>query len=128
MSNSLIWPIDRILSGATTLGQNEAGSKSNERVLCIPQSSSIIETSPSDCLVSYPGHSLGGLQSVSISKSPIYQLNSGLNIIHIQKDQVQINFLKKKLYKKNVNMNIQWTWFSNLLVWNNPRWVNMLSK
>ena len=28
-------------------------------VLCIPQSSSITGTSPSDCLVFYPGHSLG---------------------------------------------------------------------
>ena len=31
-----------------------------ERVLRIPQSSSIIGISPSDCLVSYPGHSLDG--------------------------------------------------------------------
>ena len=31
----------------------------NEGVLCIPQSSSITGTSPSDCLVSYAGHSLG---------------------------------------------------------------------
>ena len=29
-------------------------------VLRIPQSSSITETSPSDFLVSYPGHPLGG--------------------------------------------------------------------
>ena len=44
-----ILPIDRTLKGATTPG--------NEGVLCIPQSSSIIGTSPSDCLVLYPGHS-----------------------------------------------------------------------
>ena len=31
----------------------------NEGVLRIPQSSSITKTSPSDCLVLYPGHSLG---------------------------------------------------------------------
>ena len=39
----------------------DSGPKSNgnEGVLCIPQSSSITETSPSDCLVSYTGHSLG---------------------------------------------------------------------
>ena len=36
-----------------------AGNNSNEGVLCIPQSSSITETSPSDCFVSYPGQSLG---------------------------------------------------------------------
>ena len=36
------------------------GSNRNEGVLRIPQSSSITGTSPSDCLVSYPGHSLIG--------------------------------------------------------------------
>ena len=30
-----------------------------ERVLCIPQSSSITEALPSDSFVSYPGHPLG---------------------------------------------------------------------
>ena len=49
------------LSGATTMGQIGPGSNGNEGVLCIPQSSSITGTSPSDCLVSYTGHSLGGL-------------------------------------------------------------------
>ena len=41
-------------------GQSGPGSDGNEGVLRIPQSSSTAETSPSDCLVSYPGHSLGG--------------------------------------------------------------------
>ena len=54
--NQLIGP----LSGATTPGQSGPGSNCNEGVLHIPQSSSIAGTSPSDCLVSYPGHSLGG--------------------------------------------------------------------
>ena len=53
-------PIDWALSGTTTLGQSGPGSNSNEVVLPILQSSSITETSPSDCLVSYPEHSLGG--------------------------------------------------------------------
>ena len=48
------------LSGATTPSQSEPGSDGNEGVLCIPQSSSITGTLPSDCLVSYLGHSLGG--------------------------------------------------------------------
>ena len=38
-SNSSIWPINRTLSGTTTLGQSQPGSWSNEEVLCIPQSS-----------------------------------------------------------------------------------------
>ena len=46
------------ISGATTPGQSEPRSDGNGGVLHISQSSSITETSPSDCLVSYPGHSL----------------------------------------------------------------------
>ena len=37
-------------------GQREPGSNGNEGVLNIPQSSSITRASPSDCVVSYPGH------------------------------------------------------------------------
>ena len=48
------------LSGATIPGHSGPGSDGNEGLLCIPQSSSITGTSSSDCLVSYPGHSLGG--------------------------------------------------------------------
>ena len=55
---SSIWSIDRTLSGATTLSQSEPGSEGNEGVLRIPQSSNIIGTSASDCLVSCPGYSL----------------------------------------------------------------------
>ena len=41
------------LPGATLPGQSGPGSDGNKGVLGIPQSSSIIGTSPSDCLVSY---------------------------------------------------------------------------
>ena len=51
MQFSSILPVDRTLTGATTLGQSEPRSYDNEGVLCILQSSSIIGTSPSDCLV-----------------------------------------------------------------------------
>ena len=37
----------------------DLGANGNEAVLHIPQGSSITEASPSDCLVSYPGLSLG---------------------------------------------------------------------
>ena len=43
-------------------------SHGNEGVLRIPQSSSIIGVPPSDCLISYPGHSLG---SASYSSAEI---------------------------------------------------------
>ena len=59
MQFSSIQPIDKTLSGATTPGQSEPGSDSNEGVLHIPHNLSITGTSPSDSLVSYPGHLLG---------------------------------------------------------------------
>ena len=61
MQFSSLWPIDRTLSGATSLGLNGPGSDDNEAVLHIPLSSSITGTSPPDCLVPYPGQSLGGV-------------------------------------------------------------------
>ena len=47
------------LSGATTLDQSGPGSDDNKREPRIPQSSSITGASSPECLVSYPGHSLG---------------------------------------------------------------------
>ena len=58
---SSIWPIDRTLLGATTLGKSEPESDGNKSVLCIPQNASITEATPSSCFVSYTGHSLEGL-------------------------------------------------------------------
>ena len=55
---SSIWPIDRTLSGATIPSQSGPGNDGNEGVLHITQRSSSTEASSSDCLVSYPGHSL----------------------------------------------------------------------
>ena len=52
----------RTLLGATSLGQGEPGSDGNEGLLCFPQSSNIIGTSPSDCLMSYLGSTLGVVQ------------------------------------------------------------------
>ena len=49
--------MDQTLSGATTPDQSGPGSDGNGGLLRIPQSSSITGTSPSDCLVSYPGRS-----------------------------------------------------------------------
>ena len=54
-TNSSIW----LLTGTTTLGQSGPGSNSNERVLHTLQRSRT-GALPSDGLVSYLGHSLGG--------------------------------------------------------------------
>ena len=59
MSNSSIWPLDRTLSGATTLGQSGPESDGNEGVHLIPQSSKTEATS-SGRLMSYPRHFCGG--------------------------------------------------------------------
>ena len=53
-SSHSMWPTNRALIGTTTPGQSGLRSNSNEGVLHIPQSS-WNGTSPSDCLVSYPG-------------------------------------------------------------------------
>ena len=49
----------RTLWGATTPGLSGPWNDSNKGVLSIPQSSSITGASPTGCLVSNPGHSLG---------------------------------------------------------------------
>ena len=54
MSNSSIWPINWPLSSAPSPDESEPG---NENVFHIPQSTRT-GALPSDCLVSYPGHSL----------------------------------------------------------------------
>ena len=67
--------MNRALSGATTPGQSGPGSDGNEGVIRIPQSSSIAGSSPSNCLVSYPGHFLrgGGLNPLQRSSQCILQ-------------------------------------------------------
>ena len=55
---SSISPIDRTLSGATTLSQSEPRIHGNEGLLYIPLSFSITGASPSDFFGSYPGHLL----------------------------------------------------------------------
>ena len=48
-----------MLLGATTTGTGGPGSTVSEGMLRIPEKFSITGASPSDCLVSYTGHSLG---------------------------------------------------------------------
>ena len=74
---SSIWPIDWTLSGATTTGLSRPGSDGNKGVLCIPQSSIITGTSPSDCLVIFTNPSARvGYDTRSIFKRSLTGLNS----------------------------------------------------
>ena len=61
------------LSSATNPGQSGPGSDGNEGVLRIPQSFIITGTSPSDCLVSYLGHSLEGFYP-SAKEQSVYSI------------------------------------------------------
>ena len=79
MSNSSIRPINRNLSGATTPGQSGPGNDSNKGVLRILQIFSITEASPSGCLVSYPGHSLGSHSSAEMQS--VYSADSTDQVI-----------------------------------------------
>ena len=72
MQFSSFQPIHRALSGATIPGQSGPVSNGNEGVLRIPQSSIITWTSPSDCLVSYPGLSLVGVLLVCIGAVGVF--------------------------------------------------------
>ena len=76
MSNCSAWPIDKTLSGATTPGQSRRGSDGNEGVIDNPQSSSITEAQPSDCLVSYQGHLLGGESYLSTEMQLVYSTSN----------------------------------------------------
>ena len=60
-----------MLAGATTPGQSGPGSDGNEIYLHFHQTSNITWTSPSDCLVSYLGHSLG-VTYPSVEKQSVY--------------------------------------------------------
>ena len=64
--------MDRALLGTTIPGQSGPWSNGNEGVLSIPQSSSITGTSPSDCLVSYPGYLLGRGSYPSAEMQSVY--------------------------------------------------------
>ena len=82
MSNNSIWPIDRTLSVTTTPDQMGPGSDDNEQILCIPSTFNITGASPSDYLMSYPGHLLGDSYPLQrCSQCILHPQSSGLFII-----------------------------------------------
>ena len=106
MQFSSLWSIDRNLSGATTAGQSGPGSNVNDGIICIPQGPNITGTSPSDCLVSYPGYSLGEsypsaqVQSVySIAPSDLASFNM---IVAIYIFNVPMQQLKKYIFDQYI--------------------------
>ena len=76
-------------------------------MICNPQSPSITGTSPSDCLVSYPGHSLGGgvlllcRGAVSVFYNPSRLGKKTLDLQYIYNTKAQIDYIL--MNKKWVN-------------------------
>ena len=63
--------IVKTLSGATTSSHSGPENDGNERLLCIPQSSSVTGASPPESLMSYTGYSL--VESYpSVEKQSVY--------------------------------------------------------
>ena len=95
---SSIQPINRALSGATILGQSGSGSNSKEGVLHIPQSSSITGTSPSDCLVSYPGPTRwgGGVLPLCSGAVSVFYMPQPIWAIYILRWSAKKNHWNKK--------------------------------
>ena len=100
MSNSFIWPLHMTLSGATIPCQSGPGCNGNKEVLHINQSSSITRVSPSDCFMSYPGHSLeepyssAEMQSV-YSTTPAKWANKDLRVQRTLKETWQFYTISK---------------------------------
>ena len=88
------------LSGATTPGQSEPGSDSNERVLCITG------TLPSDCLMLYLGYTLGWggsypsaeVQLVYSTAPADWAIISVLSVLFVtRKDKILVYLVWKKI-------------------------------
>ena len=103
---SSIWYIDRTLSGATTPSQSGPWSDGNNGVLHIPQSSSITEAPPSDCLVWYPEHSLGVVLPFSRDAVGVFYSLSwvGQGLFSIINDAYDKVFTKEKKKKKKLKV------------------------
>ena len=94
--HSSIGPINKTLTGTTTLEQIRHGSNnSNEGVFHILQSSRT-GASPSNCLVSYPGHSdvCGGRSCLAVKMQSVYSTVPAYRVMQKKKK-------KKKKKKKN---------------------------
>ena len=110
---SSIWPINRTLSGATPPGKGEPGNDGNEGVLRILQSSSITGNSPSDYLVSNPGHAFEGVlpfcrEAVGVFYSPN---RLGLNVkCNIQDTRWLESYLSAEKQPVYSTVPTDWAW------------------
>ena len=79
-------------------GQSGPGNNGNEGVFHIPQSSSITGTSPSDCLVSYPGDSLGRVLPLCRGTVSVFYRPSQLGNFWLEWLDIDVNFSSLSTY------------------------------
>ena len=95
------------LSGATTPGQSGPEGSGNEGVLYIPQSSSITESSPSDCIMSYIRTFVWVLLSRDSSVSAVRVLSIGqIDLLRNTRNHLivwKLHFLRKDSHIKTYN-------------------------
>ena len=89
------------LSGVTTLGQSESKSHGNEGVFRIPESSSIIRASPSDCLMSYIRTLIRGGQSYPSAEIELVHSTAPAN-------WDTLSFWFNKFYKYSISTSAEW--------------------
>ena len=108
MSNSSIWSIDRILSGAITPGQSGLRGDGNEGVLCIPQSSRT-GFSPSDAVLWHIQDTcwwgLTPLQRYSWCILQSQPLGLVVQIVNPNKSMVKYKYLQFPVWKLPLNLN-----------------------
>ena len=82
-------------------GQSGPRSNGNERVLCIPKRPSITGTSPSDCFVSYPGHSLREGSYPSVEVQSVYSTAPAdwANFEDVNDHKTSLSIFQKSLTK-----------------------------
>ena len=98
-----IWPIDRALSGATTPDQSGLGSYGIEGVLHILQTSKT-GALPSNGLMLYLGHSLGGEGVLPLSRDAVGIISgsSRQGCIYWRKINLTECKIEKVIYSKNL--------------------------
>ena len=119
-----MWLINKTLSGTTTQGQSGPGSKGNEEVLHIPQSPSITGVSPSDCLVSCPGHLLGrshpsAEMQLVYSTAPVDWTGIQLGLNHIGVRAWHHRLIRAGLSNQSSSPSKDW---SGVLQYTRPLW------
>ena len=95
MSNSSNRPIDKTLLGASPSVQSGLGKDANERVFCIPQSSSNSWASPLDWAKSYLGNSLSVDLTILQRYSEYIQKNKQTGLVETLISETESSYIRQ---------------------------------